>query len=123
MKVWGGISSCQTTLTGLLTHAWHGRQVPLTNIARLTSANVTRILGVESKGEIAPGKDADFAIVDLDKSYVLQSKDLFYKHPVTPYIGDTFQGSVEQTILRGTTIFKNGKITAEPMGRLIRPKR
>ena len=123
MKVWGGISSCQTTLTGLLTHAWHKRQIPLTDLAKLTSANVTRILGVSSKGSIALGKDADFAIVDLDKSYVLQAKDLFYKHPVTPYIGDTFQGAIHQTILRGTTIFKDGKVTAKPMGRLLRPER
>lgn len=123
MKVWGGISSCQTTLTGLLTHAYHARKIPLPEIANFTSRNVTNILGVTNKGSISIGKDGDFAIVDLDKTYKLRAEDLFYKHQATPYIGDTFKGSVEQTILRGTTIYKDGKIVANPMGRLLRPVR
>ena len=123
MKVWGGISSCQTTLTGLLTHAYHARKVPLTAIAHLTSQNVTDILGIHNKGRIAVGYDGDFAIVDLDKTYTLQAGDLFYKHQASPYVGDTFQGAVTQTILRGTTVFKDGRVTGKPQGRLLKPAR
>ncbi|MBU2702486.1 allantoinase [Sporomusaceae bacterium BoRhaA] len=121
LKVWGGISACQTTLTGLLTHAYRERKVPLTDIAELTSHKVNEIFKIKGKGKIAVGYDGDFALVDLDKQFTLQAEDLFYKHKVSPYVGDSFHGAVVQTILRGTTVFKDGKIVSRPIGKLLRP--
>lgn len=121
MKVWGGISACQTTLSGLLTHAYHDRKVPLTDIARLTAQNVNEVFKIQGKGKIAIGYDGDFALVDLNKKFTLQADDLFYLHKVSPFVGDEFCGQVAQTILRGQTIFKDGKIVSKPIGRLLRP--
>ncbi|TGE39123.1 allantoinase AllB [Desulfosporosinus fructosivorans] len=121
LKVWGGISACQTTLPAMLTHAYHDRKVPLGDIAKLTSQNVNEIFRIQGKGKIAVGYDGDFALVDLDKEFILQPEDLFYKHKVSPYLGDSFRGSVTQTILRGTTVFKDGKIVSKPIGRHLRP--
>lgn len=121
LKVWGGISACQTTLPAMLTHAYHDRKVSLTDIASLTSQNVNEIFKIQGKGKIAVGYDGDFALVDLGKEYTLQAEDLFYKHKVSPYVGDRFRGAVTQTILRGTTIYKDGKIMSKPMGKHLRP--
>ncbi|SDG96557.1 allantoinase AllB [Desulfosporosinus hippei] len=121
LKVWGGISACQTTLPGLLTHAYHDRKVQLEEIARLTAQNVNEIFKIEGKGKIAVGYDGDFALVDLDKEFTLQAEDLFYKYQVSPYVGDRFRGAVTQTILRGTTVFKDGKIVSKPIGKHLRP--
>ncbi|SHH27305.1 allantoinase AllB [Desulfosporosinus lacus] len=121
LKVWGGISACQTTLPALLTHAYHDRKVALEDIAKLTSQNVNEIFKIQGKGKIALGFDGDFALVDLDKEFTLQAESLFYKHQVSPYVGDRFRGTVTQTILRGTTIFKDGKIVSKPIGRHLRP--
>jgi len=121
LKVWGGISACQTTLSGLLTHAYHERKVPLTDISKFTSENVNGIFKIKGKGKIAIGYDGDFALVDLDKKFTLQSADLFYKHKVSPYVGNNFQGAITQTILRGTTVFKNGEIVSKPIGKLLKP--
>lgn len=121
LKVWGGISACQTTLQAMLSHAYHDRKVSLRNIAKLTSQNVNEILDIQGKGKIAVGYDGDFALVDLAKEFTLQAEDLFYKHKVSPYVGNRFRGTVTQTILRGTTIFKDGKIVSKPMGKHLRP--
>ncbi|HWR45668.1 allantoinase AllB [Sporomusa sp.] len=121
LKVWGGISACQTTLPALLTHAHHDRKVPLEDIAKLTSQNVNEIFRIQGKGKIAVGYDGDFVFVDLDKEFTLQAEDLFYKHKVSPYVGDRFRGTVTQTILRGTTVFKDGKIVSKPIGKHLRP--
>ncbi|MDF2929560.1 MAG: allantoinase [Anaerospora sp.] len=121
LKVWGGISACQTTLAGLLTHAYHDRKVPLTDIARLTAQHVNETFNIQSKGKIAIGYDADFALVDVEKSFTLKAEDLFYLHKVSPYVGDHFRGTVTQTILRGTTICKDGKIVSKPIGKQLRP--
>lgn len=123
LNVWGGISACQTTLTGLLTHGYHERKLPLHKIAKLTATNVNEIFGIEGKGRIKVGYDADFTLVDLNREYVLKAEDLFYLHKVSPYVNTKFKGKVVQTILRGTTIYKDGKIVSKPIGRLITPKR
>ncbi|WP_371372634.1 allantoinase AllB [Sporomusa aerivorans] len=121
LKVWGGISACQTTLSGMLTHAYHDRKVPLADIARLTAQNVNEIFKIQGKGKIAVGYDADFALVDLDQAFSLEAENLFYLHKVSPYVGDRFRGAVTQTILRGTTLFKDGKIVSKPIGKHLRP--
>lgn len=121
LKVWGGISACQSTLPAMLTHAYHDRKVPLVDIAKLTAQNVNEIFGIRGKGKIATGYDGDFVLVDLDKEFTLQANDLLYKHKVSPYVGNRFWGTVTQTILRGTTVYKNGKIVSKPIGKHVKP--
>jgi allantoinase len=38
-----------------------------------------------------------------------------------PYVGRTFTGMVHRTIVRGKTVFLDGNIVSEPMGRLVKP--
>lgn len=104
-------------------HAYHDRKLPLHKIARLTASNVNEVFGIKGKGKIEIGYDADFTLVDLNKEYTLKSEDLFYLHKVSPYVDCNFHGQVVRTILRGTTIYKDGKIVSEPIGKLITPKR
>lgn len=123
MKAWGGISGCQSTLPAVLTHGYHDRKLMLTKVAALTASNVNEVFHIKGKGKIQTGFDADFAIVDLDKEYVLDADSLFYLHKVSPYVGMKFKGQVTQTIVRGRTIFQDGKITAVSGGKLITPAR
>jgi allantoinase len=120
-KVWGGISGVQHTLPLLLTAGYGERGLALTRIADLISGNVARRFQIPSKGKIAIGFDADFALVDLKKSFTVAKSDLFYRHPHSPYTGRALTGRVVQTILRGKTIFKDGKINGINRGQLIKP--
>ncbi len=120
-KAWGGISGVQTTLNALLTEGYHNRQFPLAKIAALTSSNVVDRFKVKGKGKIEVNYDADFAIVDLNKEFTLKNEDLFYKNKISAYVGQHYKGKVVQTILRGTTVFKDGKITSKPIGQQIKP--
>ena len=60
-----------------------------------------------------PGSDADMAIIDLDKEWTLTSDLLYSKNKHSPYIGATFRGSVEQTIVRGKTVFNRWKVRGQ----------
>ena len=123
-KIWGGISGCQSTRDVLLTEGYHKRKLELPKIANLTAKNPAELFKVEGKGQIEVGFDADFAIVALDEEFTLKSEDLFYMHKdASPMVGMDFKGKVETTILRGTTIFKDGKITSKPMGKLLTPNK
>ena len=122
-KVWGGISGIQHTLPILLTEGHVKRGIALSQLSRLISSNVAMRFNLPpEKGRIAVGADADLALVDLSQTFEVKSQDLFYRHRHSPYVGRALTGKVVQTMLRGQTIFKNGKIVSKPIGRLVRAK-
>jgi len=116
-QVWGGISSCQHLL-GLV----HQTRLSEDRIRALTSENVARRFGIAQKGGIAVGKDADLTIVDHNHLDVIIAESLHYRHKQTPYLGRKVP-RVTRTVLRGQTIFRDGKLTGQPAGQLVRPSR
>ena len=70
---------------------------------------------------VVVGADADLALVDLNQAFDVHAAELFYRHAQTPYLGRRLHGRVVRTILRGRTVFNDGKIVAQRPGRLIRP--
>ena len=123
-EVWGGISGCQHLLP-LLIDAGAKKQNKLTSqrIISLTSQNVVRRFGLAHKGEIAAGRDADFTLVDPRAQETVSVEGLHYRHRQSPYVGQTLQGRVLRTILRGQTVFHDGKFPARPFGKFVRPDR
>ena len=61
------------------------------------------ILGL-AKGQLEPGFDADFVLVDLDTPYTVEKEKLHSKSHNTPFDGAQLYGKVFATI-------KAGKIT------------
>jgi allantoinase len=117
-QVWGGISGAQHLLALLIT-----RGMEPGALARVLSGNVAERFGLpESKGRIAVGCDADLALIDLHAEFELKREDLFYRHRQSPYIGRRLRGATRQSLVRGRTVFRNGRIACSPSGRLIRPK-
>ncbi len=121
-QAWGGISGIQTMLPGLLTEGVHKRGLALSRLTRMVSANPARIFGLyPRKGTIRPGSDADLIVVDPDKSWRLAAEDLHYRNRHSAFTGFQFQGSVEQTFVRGVSVCEQGTIKVEPgFGQLLK---
>lgn len=115
-RIWGGIAGVQSTLAVLLELA------PVERIAALTAANPARRFGIARKGRLAVGQDADFTLVDTAAEYTVTRESLFQKHGLSPYMGSTFRGVVRRTVVRGQTVFLDGKIVGTPKGRMVRPE-
>lgn len=113
--VWGGISGVQHVLPLL------AGQIPADQLARLTSENVAQRFGIKEKGGIAVGKDADLSLIDPAVSDPVTAGSLHYRHRQSPYLGRKLGGRVVCTILRGQTVYHDGKLAAQPIGRFIRP--
>lgn len=121
-RIWGGISGCQSLLRLLLTEGYERRNLPLPLLAMLTSENVARRFGVAAnKGCLAIGMDADCVLVDLRQQEVLHTADLFYRHQLSPYVGRQLKGTIVRTLVRGITVFREGKPVVGPVGQLIKP--
>ena len=111
---WGGVSSLQLGLSLIWTEARH-RGIPLEQVVSWMAAAPARLAGLDNKGRLAPGYDADLAVFAPDETYVVDASKLQHKNPITPYDGKALSGVVRQTYLRGTLI--DGK---NPTGKLIR---
>jgi len=121
-KVWGGISGVQHTLPLLLSEGHISRRLALPLISRLVTHNVAERFDLPpEKGSITFHADADLALVDLNGSFQVESDELFYRHKQTPYAGRKLTGKVMRTILRGQTVFKDGKIVSKSVGQLVKP--
>ena len=120
-NVWGGIAGVQQTL-GLLLNVQP--PLPLPRIADLTACVVASRYRIPHKGHIsAGGYDADHSLVDLKAAEVLNREHLFQRHKISPYLGMKIHGMIQRTILRGRTIFLDGRIVGEPSGQFVRPVR
>jgi allantoinase len=118
--VWGGIAGVQSTLSAMLSG---DPPLPPTQVGRLTAGNVADRFGLRSKGRIAVGSDADFALVDTTRRYKLSTDQLLDRHKLSPYVGREMRGIVRRTIARGRTVCQDGRILEKTRGRLVRPVR
>jgi dihydroorotase-like cyclic amidohydrolase len=109
-----GLPGVETTLTMLLDAASRG-WMTMEQIATVYSANPARLLGLHPrKGAIQVGSDADIVLVDPNAKHVLRNEDIVSKAGWTPYAGLTVTGRPVMTLLRGTLVAEEGKVTAEP---------
>jgi allantoinase len=60
-----------------------------------------RLLGLQHKGRIGLGDDADFCVFAPDEAFVVDPERLHHKNPLTPYDGHRLFGVVRGTWLRG----------------------
>lgn len=114
---WGGISSLQLGLPAVWTEA-RRRGHSLDDVARWMSTAPAALAGLDTKGAIEAGRDADFAVLAPDESFTVDPAALQHRNRVTAYAGRTLYGVVRSTWLRGRRIVADGVI-AEPSGRLL----
>ena len=111
---WGGISSLQIGLPAVWTEA-RRRGHGLGDVVRWMAQRPAEIAGLNRKGRIAPGCDADLVAFAPDAAFVVNPGRLYHRNPITPYADRALAGVVRRTWLRGTPV--NDR---EPRGRLIR---
>jgi dihydropyrimidinase len=86
------------------------RGMSLTRFAEITSTNAARIFGLyPKKGVIAPGSDADLALIDPAVDKTLARED-FHVSDYSPWEGWRVSGWPVTTILRGKVIADAGRL-------------
>jgi allantoinase len=117
---WGGIASLSLALPVMWTEASR-RGFTLTDIARWMAEGPARLAGCDShKGRLAKDFDADFVVFDPEAEFVAAEEYLYYRHRVSPYLGEKLRGTVKATYLRGNCAFADGTFPGDPSGRELR---
>jgi allantoinase len=110
---WGGIASLQVALPAVWTQARaHG--FGLADVTRWMSAGPASLAGLDRKGGLVVGRDADLAVFAPDETFVVDAAELRHRNPITPYAGRKLTGVVRSTWLRGQEL-----IGDECRGRLL----
>jgi dihydroorotase len=90
-------------------------KLPLERAVELICTRPAEVFGLKGiKGVIAPGADADLAIVDLDAPWTITDDGVLSRCGWTPYDGRDCRASVERTLLRGDEIYADGTVTGAP---------
>ncbi|WP_353187131.1 dihydroorotase [Bosea sp. (in: a-proteobacteria)] len=110
-----GMPGVQTLVPIMLDHVNAGR-LSLERFVDLSSAGPQRIFGLEGKGRIAVGWDADFTIVDLKRRETITKEWSASKCGWTPYDGVTVTGWPVGTYVRGLKVMWEGELTTPSQG-------
>jgi allantoinase len=118
---WGGVSGVQSLLPAVFTEARRraGDALDARRVAgfvawRLAAMPAERFGVSRRKGRIRAGADADIVLFDPDREWTLESSAVQTRSGLTPYAGRRFTGAVVRTLVRGTTVFRDGEFPALP---------
>jgi dihydroorotase (multifunctional complex type) len=109
-----GLPGIDTTSTMLIDAAFSD-QISLERAAAVYSELPARTYGMgPHKGTLQTGADADVVLIDPTATRTISDDGVRSKAGWTPYAGRSVQGAVVGTFLRGTEIFGDGEVLAEP---------
>ncbi len=119
LNAWGGIAALELSLPAIWTEA-SSRGYAVPRLAEWLCSGPARLAGLERKGTIEVGYDADFVIWNPDGRFSVDPAKLSQRHKITPYAGRELLGLVETTFLRGRKIFDRGELSHSPLGQILR---
>jgi dihydropyrimidinase len=107
-----GFPGTATILPVLLSEGYHKRGLSLQRICAVLTSGPARVFDLSPvKGRLAPGADADFTVVDLNRERVVRWEELGSYSDYSLYDGWSFKGWPVRTIVRGVTVMQDGQIT------------
>jgi dihydroorotase len=108
-----GVPGVETMLPLLLARAGQGAEEPLSceRVRDLVARNPAEIFGLDRKGRIEAGRDADLVLVDVERTRPIHGKDLHSNCEWTPFEG--MEGVFPlATMLRGEFVYADPDASA-----------
>jgi len=112
-KAHTGTPSTQFYLSMFLTAALEGK-ISLERVVDACSTNPARLFRIGRKGDIRAGLDADLVLVDLEREYEIRDEDVLSLIGWSPYAGRKVRGKPVRTLVRGRTVYADGKVVGKP---------
>jgi len=110
-----GFGGTEYLLSGLFSEG-RKRGLSLPHMARLVCLAPAQRYGLNNKGDIEVGLDADLAILDPGKTFTVRAAESESAQGYTPFEGMELSGQVVSTYLRGSLVYDDGKVTGPARG-------
>lgn len=92
-------------------------------VVRKMCHNPALIFGITDRGFIRIGYKADMVLVDPEAPWTVSKQNILYKCGWSPLEGTTFRSRVITTIVNGTEVFEDGRLTGRRAPEMLRFKR
>ena len=83
-------------------------EISLERMVDLLATTPARLFGLQDKGAIAAGKDADLVLFDASARRTIRQADLHHTSDFAPYEGLEVRGAVRTVFLRGQAVARDG---------------
>ncbi len=110
-----GLPLIQHTLNVMLGF-YHDGRISLERIVEKMCHAPAILFRVEERGFLEEGYWADMALVDIDHEWTVEPVNVLYKCGWSPFMGATFRGKVQSTIVSGNLAWHDDKLIEEKMG-------
>lgn len=113
-----GVPAVEVFLPLMLNEVNRGR-CTLQDLAAWMSDRPARIWDIVGKGRIEAGYDADLVLVDMAEEREVRNEDQRTRSGWSPWHGTRLQGWPVRTWVGGRTVFADGRVAPEPLGRAL----
>ncbi len=113
-----GMPGVETSLALMLTAAMQGK-CTVAQVVNWMSTAVAKAYGIQKKGAIAPGYDADLVLVDLNTYRPVLRSELLTKCGWSPFEGWNLTGWAHTTIVGGNIVYRNGTLCTDMRGQAL----
>jgi dihydroorotase len=112
LKASSGIPGLETVLPVMLTEVFEKRMTWI-DYLRVCCSAPAKILGLETKGILTKGYDADIVLARIQEG-IISGSNFYSKAKITPFEGRRVLARVNTTIVGGRVVFKDGEFVLGP---------
>jgi dihydropyrimidinase len=107
-RISNGAPGIETLLSILYSEGVAKGRLTVERMVDLLSTAPARLFGLERKGAIEAGRDADLVLFDPTARRTLHASDLHHTSDYTPYEGFELTGAVRSVFVRGRQVIRDG---------------
>ena len=102
-----GMTGLETALALGITELVAGGVLTLAQLVDKMSTAPARIIGLERKGAVREGYDADLTVVDTNEEWLVREDGFASKSVNSPFVGRTLKGKVKATLYGGKVVYQD----------------
>ena len=113
-KVPPGVANLETLLPMLYSEGVRKERLSIERLVDVLATTPARLAGLERKGEVSVGKDADLVLFDPIERRTIHARDMHSACDYDPYEGWEVTGWPRTVILRGEIAYDRHEVRAQP---------
>jgi dihydropyrimidinase len=108
-QISNGAPGIETLLAIVYSEGVQRGRVTVERMVDLLSTTPARLFGLNNKGSIEPGMDADIVLFDPQERRTITQSELHHTSDFTPYEGMAAAGIVRSVLVRGEYVIRDGR--------------